>query len=106
VCAVMNQCPDSFPTLIKRPSAFLPMAMSIATLLMLGIVAASHGLVREADEGTVAHLWQMLMAGQLPLLACFLIRWLPRLPRPTACVFALQITAALAAMAPVYFLGL
>ena len=106
MCAVMNQCPDSFPTLIKRPSAFLPMAMSIAALLMLGIVAASQGLVREADEGAFAHIWQLLMAGQLPLLAYFLIRWLPRLPQPTVYVFALQIGAALAAMAPVYILGL
>ena len=106
MCDVMNQSPDSFPTLIRRPSAFLPLAMSTAALLMLGVVAASHALVREADEGAVAHIWQALMAGQLPLLAYFLIRWLPRLPRPAAYVFALQIAAALAAMAPVHVLGL
>ena len=82
------------------------MAMSIADLSRLGIVAASDGLVRDADEGAVAHIWQLLMAGQLPLLVYFLIRWLPRLPRPTVYVFALQIAAALAAMAPVYLLGL
>ncbi len=89
------------PTLIKRPSAFLPMAMSIAALLLLGIVATSYRLVREPDEGAVAHIWQRLMAGQLPILAYFLIRWLPRLPRPTVDVFALQIAAT---MAPVHFL--
>jgi len=82
------------------------MAMSIAALLMLGIVGATKGLLREADEGPVAHIWQLLMAGQLPLLAYFLIRWLPRLPRPTVYVFALQVAAAIAAMAPIYFLGL
>ena len=30
------------------------------------------------DEGTIAHLWQLLMAGQLPVLAFFAIKWLPR----------------------------
>jgi len=102
----MNQCPDSFLTLSKRPSAFVPMVMSIAALLLLGIVATLYGLVQEPDEGAIAHIWQLLMAGQVPILAYFLLRWFPRLPRPTVYVFALQIAAALAAMAPVYFLGL
>ena len=54
----------------------------------------------------VAHLWQILMGGQLPLLAFFLIKWLPRAPKAALSVLALQILAALAAMAPVYLLGL
>ena len=105
---VMNQYPDSFLTLSKRPSAFMPMAMSIAALaiVLASIVAASGVVVRDADEGAVAHIWQLLMAGQVPILAYFVIRWLPRVPRPTIYVFALQIVAALAAMAPVHLLGL
>jgi hypothetical protein len=105
---VMNQYPDSFLTLSKRPSAFLPMVMSIAALstVLASIVASSGAVVRDADEGAVAHIWQLLMAGQVPMLAYFVIRWLPRAPRPTIYVFALQIVAALAAMAPVYLLGL
>ena len=46
------------------------------------------------------------MIGQVPILAYFVIRWLPRVPRQTLFVLALQIGAALAALAPVYFLGL
>jgi len=46
------------------------------------------------------------MAGQVPMLAYFVIRWLPRIPRQTLFVLALQIGLALAAMAPVYLLGL
>ena len=105
---VMNQYPDSLLTLGRRPSAFLPMAMSIAALVtVLGSIAASSGVVvRDTDEAAVAHIWQLLMAGQVPILAYFVIRWLPRAPRLTACVLALQVAAALAAMAPVYFLGL
>jgi hypothetical protein len=45
------------------------------------------------------------MAGQVPLLAFFTIKWLPRAPRQTLCVLALQAGAVLAAIAPVYFLN-
>jgi len=102
----MHQYPDSVLALSKKPSAFVPMAMSLTALaLVLGSVA-TFGVVHEADEGAVAHLWQLLMAGQLPVLAYFVIRWLPRVPRQTLYVLTLQIGAALAALAPVYFLGL
>ena len=67
---------------------------------------ASFGVVREADEGIAAHLWQMLLAGQLPIVAFFAIRWLPRSPGQALPVLALQAGAGLAALAPVYFLGL
>lgn len=64
------------------------------------------GVVHEADEGATAHIWQLLMTGQWPILTYFVIRWLPRVPRQTLYVLALQIGAALAALAPVYLLGL
>lgn len=91
---------------LKRPSAWVPLAMSLAALaLVLGHVAM-FGAVREADEGTAAHLWQLLMAGQVPVVAFFAIKWLPRTPRQALLVLALQGGAALAALAPVYFLNL
>jgi hypothetical protein len=104
----MNQYPVSFRTLSSKPSAFVPMLMSATALaLLLGSIVARGGVViRDVDEGAIAHIWQILMAGQLPLLAYFVIRWIPRVPRQTLYVLALQIGAALAAMAPVYFLGL
>jgi len=102
----MNQGTDTFNALIRKPIAFLPIAMSITALSLLGFVGVAYGIAREPDEGALAHVWQLLMAGQLPILAVFLVRSLPRLPWSTAGVFAVQITAMLAAMAPVYFLGL
>ena len=103
----MSQYPYSVLALSKKPSAFVPMAMSVTALaVLLGSIAASSGVVRDTDEGAIAHIWQLLMVGQVPILAYFVIRWLPRLPRQTLCVLALQIGAALAAMAPVYLLGL
>ena len=103
----MNQYPDSIRLLSSKPSAFIPMLMSATALsLLFASMAVDPGMLRDGDEGAVAHIWQLLMAGRLPLLAYFAIRWLPRRPRQALCVLALQIGAALSAMAPVYFLGL
>ena len=92
--------------LMKHPSAFIPLAMSLAALaIVLGHVTM-FGAAREADEGAAAHLWQLLMAGQLPIIAFFTLRWLAQMPKQALQVLALQIVAALAALAPVYFLNL
>ena len=91
---------------MKQPSAFIPVVMSLAALaIVLGHVAV-FGAVREADEGTAAHLFQLLMAGQAPIVAFFAIKWLPRTPRQALQVLALQGGAVLAALAPVFFLNL
>ena len=91
---------------MKQPSAFLPLAMSLLALaLVLGHIAI-FGVAREADEGTTAHLWQLLMAGQLPIVAFFAIKWLPQAPRQTLHILVLQAGAGLASMAPVFFLNL
>lgn len=93
-------------TAMRRPSAFLPVAMSIAALIVVLGHIAMFGAAREADEGAAAHLWQLLIAGQVPVVAFFAIRWLPREPRTALQVLALQAGALLAALAPVYFLNL
>lgn len=103
---------QAFATIVRKPSALVPLTMSCMALALLGgayvfgIVTGRGGLVREPDEGTVAHLWQLLMAGQLPVLIFFAVKWLPRAPKPTLTVLGLQAAAVLAAMAPVYFLHL
>lgn len=102
----MDQQLNSFGAIIKQPSAFLPLAMSLTALTLVLIHIAMFGAVREADEGTIAHLWQILMAGQMPVLAFFAIKWLPRAPRQTLYVIALQAGAALASIAPVFFFNL
>ena len=93
-------------SLMKKTSAWLPIAMSLTALAVVLVHVARFGVVREADEGTAAHLWQFLMAAQVPVLAFFAVKWLPRSPRPALQVLALQAGAALAALAPVYWLGL
>ena len=103
---VIEQPRLSFAAITKQPSAFLPLAMSLAALVMVLGDVAIYGVVHQADEGAVAHLWQLLMAGQAPIVAFFLIKWLPRAPRQALGVLALQVGAGLASMAPVFFLGL
>jgi len=102
----MDQQSGSFVAMVRKPSAFLPVAMSIAALAVVGVTAILGGLTPQPDEGTAAHLWQLLMAGQLPVLAFFAIKWLPRTPKPALLVLALQLAAVVAAMAPVYLLHL
>jgi mannose/fructose/N-acetylgalactosamine-specific phosphotransferase system component IID len=91
---------------MKHPSAFIPIAMSLGALATLAIHIALFGVTHEADEGTAAHIWQLLMAGQLPVIAIFVLMWLPRAPKQTLQIVAVQVVAALAAFAPVYWLEL
>ena len=90
---------------IKKPSAWIPIAMSLAALAIVGIHVALHGTARQSDEGAAAHLWQLLMAVQAPIVLFFAVKWLPRAPAQALVVLAAQLGAALAAMAPVFLLG-
>ena len=91
---------------MKQPSALLPIAMSIAALALVLTHVALFGVGDEADEGTAAHLWQLLMAGQVPVVAYFALRWLPQAPGQALAVLFLQAVAALAACVPVYWFKL
>lgn len=90
--------------LMKNPSAFLPPVLSFAALVTLIAHVAISGFAPQSDEGTAAHIWQILMAAQLPIIAIFIFRWLPKKPIQALAVLALQGGAALAALAPVILL--
>lgn len=96
----------SVSRMIRQPSAFVPVAMSCAALATVAIHIVRFGVTREPDEGAAAHIWQLLMAGQLPFIAYFAIKWLPQAPKEALAVLALQFVAVLAALAPVFLLGL
>lgn len=89
---------------LRQPSGWLPIVMSLAAMALVIGHVAMFGIVREADEGTAAHLFQFLMAGQIPIVAHFVIKWAPRFPHASLRVLALQAAAALAAFASVYWL--
>ncbi len=90
--------------MLKHPSAFLPVAMSLGALATVLMFVALHGTAPQADEGAAAHIWQLLMAAQVPIVLFFAIKWLPQSPRHALPILGLQVGAALAAMAPVFLL--
>lgn len=91
-------------TLLKRPTAFIPIAMSLGALATVLVALGAHGPARQPDEGAAAHLWQLLMATQIPVIIFFAARSVPESPRRALPVLGLQIVAALAAAAPVFLL--
>jgi hypothetical protein len=78
--------------------------MSLAAMGVVVVHIALHGTARQADEGTAAHLWQLLMVAQVPMIAWFAMRWLPQSLKYGVAVIALQGIASLIALAPVYLL--
>ena len=78
--------------------------MSLAALALVLGHAAVYGIVHEADEGAAAHTWQILMAAQLPIVAYFLLKWLPRRPGESLQVLALLAGTWLANFAAVFWL--
>jgi hypothetical protein len=89
---------------VKQPSAFLPLAMSLAALAPVLVHFAVFGNAHEADEGADAHIFQLLMVVQVPIVAFFAIKWLLRAPKEALRILALQAGAGLAASATVFFL--
>jgi hypothetical protein len=96
----------NFSTLIKKPSAYLPIVMSLTALTLVLVCLATFGIIHETDEGIAAHIWQLLMGAQAPIVVFFAIRWLPQAPRQVLCILALQAGAAFVSFAPVFFFNL
>ena len=101
-------------TLLRKPSAFVPLLMSAAALaLIIGYVMTGphaptlvieNGVTRE-DEGAAAHVWQLLMGLQFPVILYFAVKWLPRDPKAALTVLGMQFVAGLAAAFPVWYVG-
>ncbi len=91
--------------MIRNFSAWLPLAMSLTALAIVLMHIARFGIARQPDEGGDAHLFQLLMAVQLPIIAYFAIRWLPQAPGQALVVLALQALAFVAAWVPIFLLN-
>lgn len=92
--------------MLRHPSAFLPIVLSLGALATVLLRIALVGTDPEPDEGTAAHIWQLLMACQAPIALYFALRFVPRAPREALPVVGLQLAAMLAALAPVFLLKL
>ena len=65
------------------------------------VMVNDHGVMRE-DEGTAAHLWQLLMVAQVIGMVFFAARWLPRDGKRASVMLALQAVGIVAAALPLY----
>jgi hypothetical protein len=90
---------------LRHPSGFLPLLMSSA-IIAFGIRDVAMFGLHPADETTAAHLFQILLPAEIPLVLFFAATWLPRARRQALAVLALQIGAAMAIVATVFALGL
>ena len=77
--------------LIRKPSAWLPMLVSLAAIgLFVGHVALV-GVARQEDEGTEARIFPLLVVVDAVAIGVFAVRWLPVAPKPALSVVALQL---------------
>ena len=90
--------------MLRQPIALIPIAMSGAAVRIVLLHLAFAGSAAQADEGTEAHLWQLLMVGQVPIVVFFALTPMARSPAVALRVLALQVAAALVALVPVYLL--
>lgn len=89
---------------IKHWSAWLPVAISLFFIALALRHVAIYGPGMAEDEGTEAHLFQLLMPAQALVIAYFAYTWLPRSPRLALGLLAVQLAAAAAVIALVYWL--
>lgn len=89
--------------ILRHPTAFLPILVSLV-IIALGIQEAATVGLRQPDEGTAAHVFQILMPLELVLIAVFAFTWVPRSPRAALAVLAVQIGLVVAILAGVFFL--
>ena len=89
-----------------RWSALVLMALSIVALATFVAFLAIGQPAREPDEGTGAHLWQLVMAAQLPVAGFFALTWLSSAPRFGWGLLGVQVVAIFANLYLVRSLGL
>jgi hypothetical protein len=84
---------------IYRVSRTAPQIMSLLALAICGV--GWIGIVRDppGDEGALAHMYQLIMVGQIPLMMFFLVTEVRRGHRQNLPVFGLQIALWISALA-------
>jgi hypothetical protein len=91
---------------INGISAIGPMAMSLAALVFVIVAVTTGWGMATKDEGVAAHIFQLLIALQLPLIITFVVtadcsRWVR-----VATVLGMQAVALALAFAPVAYFRL
>jgi hypothetical protein len=91
----MNTSQEPPFSLIKQPSAWIPMVISLAALTWIAVYMALVGVSQSqaTDEGAPARIFQCVMLAQLPVSGYFALKWLPKRPIPALVILALQAAA-------------
>ena len=80
-------------TKINLAAGLLPVAMSLAALAIV-LIAVTTGWERNlADEGVAAHLFQLLIVGEIPVILLFLLTAERSRTRPIIGLAAVQAAA-------------
>ena len=90
-------------SILRHQTALLPILVSLI-IIALGIREAMTVGLHQPDEGTAAHVFQILMPLELVLITVFAFTWVPRSPRAALAVLALQVGLVVAIFAGVFFL--
>ena len=94
-------------SLIKKPSAWIPIVIPLTFFAVMLILFTINGLPSpQKDEGTMAHLFQIWIVLEIPMLSFFAIKWLPQAPKEASIILAIQIISALMVCAPVFIFKL
>ena len=93
-----------FLSLLKRPDAIAPLLMSLMAFALIIGVLSTVGVTQQADEGAAARIFQLLIALQLPIMALFTIRWLPKYPQTALLVLLLQFAAVFLAVGTILWI--
>ena len=97
-------------SMIRKPSAWIPVVLSLIMLAtILGVIIRMQILhlpiVHEADEGVMAHLFQIWLVLEAFLILFFAVKWLPERPRQAVLVLIIQIIAVFVTCFPVFYFG-
>lgn len=92
--------------LSRKPSAWVPIAMSLAIFAMLLYHLLIIGEQREDDEGTAAHIFQLWLVAEVFIVGYFLARWVPQQPKEGTVILVIQILTALLSIGPVFYFQL
>jgi hypothetical protein len=90
--------------LLRRPSAWLPIALSLAALALIAVSAGLGGVAEHEDEGAAARIFQLLMAVDAVAIAFFGLRWVPASPRTAIAILCLQLVLAAVPVATIIVL--
>lgn len=93
-------------TLLKQPSAWIPLVMSVSafTLLIVYLILFGTTQTVDGDEGIAARLFQLLLISQVPFIIYFAIKNSKKNRKITLKILGLQFITAISVISLVYII--